>query len=418
MTLLHKTTRDYLIASVSILIFTGFTLFVILQKAVGDEMDEQLELQADQIFESIRLGNHVNSPFIKIQQVTDNTPLGLVFGDTMVYDRVQKEIEEYHYLKETQAIGNARYDVTVMSSHIGWDNYYLTILYIFLLTAVLLTASGILINYYSNKKILRPFFQNLKNVQAFSVTSPHSLELHDSAITEFKELNFTLKDLTERSRKEYLALREFTENASHEIQIPLSIVQSKLDRMSQLDITEQMASYITQAKSGVNRLSKMNKNLLLLAKLDNQLFSDEHQIVFSDALDAHLRNMEDLFLAKSISLNEEISRTELTTNQYLIDTLISNFLSNALKYTSANGVIKIVLTNNAFIISNTGCPLDFPEEYIFDRFTKNPENTSSTGLGLAIIKEICALNRWSLSYQYLEGWHRFTVVFNRNPEII
>ena len=414
MTLLHKTTRDYLIASVSILIFTGFTLFVILQKAVSDEMNEQLELQADQIFESIRLGNHVNAPLIKIDKVTDNnTSLGLVFGDSMVYDRVQKEMEEYHYLKETQVIGDSRYHVTVMSSHIGWDNYYLTIFFIFLLTAILLTLSGILINYFSNKKILKPFFENLKNVQAFSVSSPYTLQLHDSTITEFKELNFTLKDLTERSKKEYLALREFTENASHEIQIPLSIIQSKLDRMSQLEITEQMAGYITQAKSGVNRLSKMNKSLLLLAKLDNQLFTEQHEIVFNDVLDSHLRNMEDLFLAKNINLIETLNKTIIHSHQYLIDILISNFLSNALKYTSTNGTVKISLKNNILMISNTGSPLDFPEEYIFDRFTKNPENTSSTGLGLAIIKEICVLNHWTLTYDFQNGWHTFIIVLKQ-----
>lgn len=412
MKLLYKTTRDYLIASVSILIFTGVTLFMILQKAIGDEMNEQLELQADEIFANARTGNFMDAPLIRIVKVAAETPTGIVFGDSLLYDRIQNEYEEYHYIRETQKIGQDRYQAIVMTSHIGWDQYYLTIFYIFLLTAFLLTGSGVLINYFSNKKIWTPFFKNLKNVQNFSVSSPAELQLYESSINEFKELNYTLEDLTKRSRREYLALREFTENASHEIQTPLSIIQSKLDRMSQLEMSEQMAGYIVQAKSGVDRLAKMNKSLLLLAKLDNNIFVDKQQVALHEILEFQIRNMEDLFDSKKIILNEDIGTGSAFSDKYLAETLISNLLSNALRYTPVEGEVKITLTQQTLSISNTGSAPDFPVEQIFQRFTKSQQHITSTGLGLAISKEICLMNNWDLTYQFEDGWHSFLVKFS------
>lgn len=412
MKLLYKTTRDYLIASVSILIFTGVALFMILQNAIGDEMNEQLELQADEIFTNARAGNFMDAPLIKIVKIPVETPTGIIFGDSLLYDRIQDEYEEYHYIRETQKIGRDSYQAIVMTSHIGWDQYYLTIFYIFLLTAFLLTGSGVLINYFSNKKIWTPFFKNLKNVQNFSVSSPAELQLYESSINEFKELNFTLEDLTKRSRREYLALREFTENASHEIQTPLSIIQSKLDRMSQLEMSEQMAGYIVQAKSGVDRLAKMNKSLLLLAKLDNNIFVDKQQVDLHEILEFQIRNMEDLFDSKKIILNEDIGTGTEYSDKYLAETLISNLLSNALRYTPVGGEVKITLTQQRLSISNTGSAPDFPVEQIFQRFTKSQLHVTSTGLGLAISREICLMNNWDLTYQFQDGWHSFLVKFS------
>lgn len=411
MKLLYKTTRDYLIASVTILVITGVALFSILRKEVSDEMDEQLALQADEIFENARSGNFINAPFIKIEKAPKITPITRSFGDSMIFDRVQGKIEEYHYIRETKDIEKNRYQAIVMTSHIGWDQYYLSIFFIFVLVALLLTGSGVLINYYSSKQIWAPFFNNLQNAKSFSVISPARLELLDSSIDEFKELNNTFLELTDRSRKEYLALREFTENASHEIQTPLSIIQSKLDRISQMDINEQLAEYIVQAKSGVDRLSKMNRSLLLLAKLDNEVFNDHQQIQINEVVKSQIINMEDLFLHKQITIDENLEMTIAYSDPYLAETLITNLLSNALRYTPPKGQITIHLSNNTLSITNNGAEPDFPQELIFERFTKNKSNVTSTGLGLAIVKEICLLNGWRITYQYAKGRHCFEVKF-------
>jgi signal transduction histidine kinase len=411
MKLLHKTTRDYLIASVSILVITGVALFSILRIQIGEEMDEQLELQADQIFEHARYGDFFNAPSIKMKRVSASKPLGQVFGDTLIYDRVHKEMEDYHYIRETRNIGEYRYEATIMTSHIGWKRYYLSIMFVFALVAQLLTGSGVLINYFSNKNIWKPFFYNLESTKAFSVSSTSGLDLMDSSINEFKELNNSLRQLTEGSRREYFALREFFENASHEIQTPLSIIQSKLDRVSQMSIDEQMASCIVQAKSSVERLSRLNKSLLLLGKLDNRVYHDRKEVKIDEILIGSFSSMEDLFVSKHITVNHIIQATTVYSDPYLAEIIISNLLSNTLRYTPGNGLVCINLRDNHLTISNTGDEPDFPQELIFERFTKKRFNVNSTGLGLSIVKEICRLNHWQISYKYVVNQHIFEIEF-------
>ncbi len=98
------------------------------------------------------------------------------------------------------------------------------------------------------------------------------------------------------------------------MQTPLGIIQSKLDRLSQMDVSEDMARYIVEAKSGVERLNKMNKSLLLLAKLDNKAFEGKQSIRFQKSLQQHLQMMEDLFAAKHIKINTRLVQTTLVSD--------------------------------------------------------------------------------------------------------
>lgn len=412
MKLLHRTTRDFLSATIIILLITGIGLYLLLQKEITEEMNEQLAFQAALIAEQMTTGQPPAYPFAHITPTTDPVTVKPVYGDTVLLDIVQHKQEDYHYLDEVKQIGDTHYHIRVMTTYIGWSQYYKTIFYLLLAAIVLLAASGVLINYFSNKKIWKPFFQNLEHLKQYTVSSPTPLRLQDSPITEFKELQTALKDLTERSHREYMALREFTENASHEIQTPLGIIQSKLDRLSQLDVNEEMAKYIVEAKSGVERLTKMNKSLLLLAKLDNKAFEAKQPIDFRELLKQHLHQMEDLFAARHLTVTSRLEAARFDSDPYLADVLVSNLLSNALRYTKQGGQITVSLDPQQLVIANMGEPLDFPPELLFDRFRKSSRNIQSTGLGLAIVQQICLLNGWEVSYRYSGGEHVLVVKGN------
>lgn len=218
-------------------------------------------------------------------------------------------------------------------------------------------------------------------------------------------------ELTERIRREYRALREFTENASHEIQTPLGIIQSKLDRLSQLELTEEMANCIIEARSGVERLSKTNKALLLLAKLDNDVFADKQLLSFHILLTQHIESLTDLFSSKEVTLTSHILPCNIIANLYLCETLISNLVSNALRHCKRGGNIIIRLNADMLIIANSGPTLDFPPDQLFRRFKKGDKSSKGTGLGLAIVSQICLLNHWQITYSYEKAMHTFTVAF-------
>lgn len=411
MKLLYRTTRDFLLSTIVILVITGAGLYLFLQDEVTDEMNEQLALQAAMVSRQLEEGKDAHYLFTEINKTTDPVHLQPVYGDTLLYDEIQKVTEDYHYLDIVKNIRGENYRIKVMTAYIGWDEYFKMIFSILLGTTLLLGVSSVLITYFTSRKIWKPFFLNLESIKNYSVSSDAPLKLYDSDIKEFKEMQHTLNDMTQRSHREYNALREFTENASHEIQTPLGIIQSKLDRISQLNVSEEMARHITQAKSGVDRLKKMNKNLLLLAKLDNNTFADKQMVWFDEVITQHLDTMEELFTVKEVAISTQVLRTPVLSNPYLCEILVSNLISNALRYTDEGGLINISLSSHEFQVTNTGTELDFPAEFLFDRFRKSTKNIQSTGLGLAIVQQICQLNGWEIRYVYVDKQHVFTVIF-------
>jgi signal transduction histidine kinase len=70
-----------------------------------------------------------------------------------------------------------------------------------------------------------------------------------------------------------------------------------------------------------------------------------------------------------------------------------------------------VLTAQKFVISNTGKPLDITDKDLFQRFKKGNQSSNGVGLGLAIVKQICQVNGFTVSYEYVKGAHRFAICF-------
>ncbi|MCJ8165364.1 HAMP domain-containing histidine kinase [Pontibacter sp. E15-1] len=412
MTLLQKTTRLYVAATALILLLAGFALFLILQASVRDEMEEELALQAELIAEDLAAGEHSHIPLTTIVEVPPEAATRKrVFGDTLVYDQVQRSAEDYYYYTDVHPVNGRFFKITVMDAYMGWSQYYTTILVVFLLMGLLLGIAGAAINYFLTRTIWHPFFENLRRLQGFSVSAAAPLQLHDTGIREFSELKEVLEEMATRSRQEYRALREFTENASHEIQTPLAIIRSKLDRLAQYPMSEEMSEHIVHAKVGVDRLTRMNKNLLLLAKLDNRAFQDIQPVDFSAVVQEHVDLMGELFAMRGILLEVDLMPVELAAQQYLSGVLVSNLLSNALRYTPQDGMATATLSAGGFTVTNSGEPLDFPPGQLFDRFKRSHARPETTGLGLAIVFEICRMHAWVPDYGYEEGQHRFTIRF-------
>jgi signal transduction histidine kinase len=87
----------------------------------------------------------------------------------------------------------------------------------------------IFINRYLLTKLWQPFYQTLRTISSFKVTNTTPIHLPPTNTDEFPLLNHHIEQTISDAQKEYQLLKEFTENGSHEIQTPLSILQSKLD---------------------------------------------------------------------------------------------------------------------------------------------------------------------------------------------
>lgn len=265
-----------------------------------------------------------------------------------------------------------------------------------------------------SKKLWGTFYDSLRKIETFSLEQGTVPEFAETNITEFARLNKMLSKLIKNNVIIYKQQKEFIENASHELQTPLAVFQSKLDILLQdSNLTESQSKTIQMLYNTSSRLSRLNKNLLLLAKIDNEQFKDLKEINFIETLDSQLGFLIELAenngLHVSVHFNNALT---IHANTTLLESLINNLIVNAIKHNKPEGSIYITVDGNTFTVSNTGTDPELVQEKIFRRFSRTTEEKKGNGLGLAIVSQICKLHKWNIAYSFIENRHTFTVCFD------
>ncbi|MEF9478249.1 HAMP domain-containing sensor histidine kinase [Chryseobacterium sp. 1B4] len=277
---------------------------------------------------------------------------------------------------------------------------------------VVIVVGLLFLNRKLSSSIWKPFRDTLDQLKTFNLNSQNTIEFPVSDTSEFEELNQSLYKLIERNISTYKAQKEFTENASHELQTPLAIIKNKLDILLQdQDLTEKQYRIAEDINKALTRSSRINKNLLLLAKIDNNQFDRSETILFAQLLHQSIEILEEHFEQKNISAAENISNNvKVNGNSILTEILINNLIINAIRHTSPGGSVSIELNQSFFEVSNSGTE-KLSTEALFKRFSKFSADNNGSGLGLSIIQEICRLHQWMISYRFENGLHIFTVKF-------
>lgn len=303
----------------------------------------------------------------------------------------------------------------VLTKEAGREDSYLIILIITSLTVLffaLMLTGFILLNRRISKDLWKPFYNSLAQIRNFDLNKHKKINFESSDIDEFDELNHSLDKLIGSSVAAYNQQKEFADNASHELQTPLAIIQSKLDLLLQSkSLTSEQYDIIEDALKASARVARINKNLLLLTKIENSQFMEKERINLS----ALLQNAISLFsnFSEDKNLVQEARITEgifIEGNHLLVEILVNNLLTNAIRYSPVNGTITTQLTNNNLTISNTGStPLN--QEQLFKRFGTTSTQTPGTGLGLALVKQISSRYGWSIEYSFNYNQHSFSLHF-------
>ncbi|MES1221201.1 MAG: HAMP domain-containing sensor histidine kinase, partial [Bacteroidota bacterium] len=216
----------------------------------------------------------------------------------------------------------------------------------------------------------------------------------------------------EKINAAYSNQKQFVENASNEIQTPLAIIRSKLDLfINEPGLTEKTAALLADITEANDRLSQMNKSLLLLAKIDNNQFPEQARINISALLEKILFNYQehyDSFPALTKSIQPGV---HITANAALAEILFTNLVKNAVIHNIRDGYISISLNSNQFTIENSGEALSENPELLFERFKKGNNASKTTGLGLALVKQIADLYNMNLKYNYQNSIHQVSIIF-------
>ncbi len=265
------------------------------------------------------------------------------------------------------------------------------------------------------RRLWHPFNDTLKKMEKYNLEQGGDAEFLPTNVSEFNQLNESVKLLITRNRQSYLTQKEFTENASHELQTPLALFQSQLDLLLQEDLNEDQSKIVNNLYRACTRMSRLNKNLLLLAKIENSQYGKFTALNLNDTIDKQLPLFEHMCGSGiRIFIQSKADRVVVKANEVLFESLLNNLVVNAIRHSSNQGLINIILETNKITVSNIAAlgPLD--KEKLFRRFQFTDDKKRGNGLGLSIVKAICDYHGWNIDYDFIHGCHHFTVSFENN----
>ncbi len=423
MKLLQKTIRNYFLYSVFVLLVAIPLFYVVMQRIVQEGVDDDLiatkEMLKPKIADAI-LNNTVGQlKFIDQDifiSITTYTRPYDTFKTIEVFDTLSQKEVPHRVLSSSFTINGRPCLLQVKTSLVNKNDLIKSIVKVQIILLLLLLAGLFMINRSLSKRIWKPFYNTLNKLRNYKVENHEPLALAKSSVSEFADLNHSLEALTERTHSVYISQKEFTENASHEMQSPLAVFQSKLELLMQTaPLNEEQAQLMGDLANASQRMARLNKSLVLLTKIENNQFAETEDVLLSQVVESYLQQYQPQAQEKHITIDSNLQTDAMVkANKALIEILIGNLLGNAIRHNNINGKIHVSLTNDKLVIENTGRLFALDNRKIFERFQKESTDSNSIGLGLEMVKKICNIYHFELSYQFIHHLHGFTIQFNKS----
>jgi signal transduction histidine kinase len=415
MKLLTRYNRVNLIAIIVIILITGGAYYEAISLILVNEKDTSLEVEEQEIFDYVKSNHQLPQVFESQDQQINFTPVPKnsvkrEFVNTVYYKK-HNEPESGRGLISAIRIDNVTYKILIVESKVETEDLIQIIFGITIGVILLLLLALIIINRLILNRLWQPFYNILNELKLFHVADSRSIPPLENAVDEFHELHSEVSAMATRVKQDYQRLKSFTENASHELLTPIAIINSKLDTLIQTErFDENQSRLLTDLYGAVNRLSRLNQSMLLLVKVENKLLKDDHQVNLKILTEEMIIQFEEIFASKNLKVTYELSEKEVYANPHLIEILLSNLFSNAIRHNHNGGEVKISLTNNYLTVENTGDEHPLQEEDIFTRFHKSSYSEGS-GLGLTISRQICENFNFNLHYYFQAPYHQFKISY-------
>ena len=417
--LLHKTSRAYLIYSVLILIISAPIFYYATERLYIKEADDTLLLHKKEFlkyaastlkYEDIPIWNSFNrdAKIDSVKQVTKDT---LFFSS--YFDTLDAEMEPYRELNFSVSIQGEKYTYIERINLVETEDLLKSIVILFLAIILILLIGLYFITRKLSINLWKPFYKALQQIESFEIDKTKQPDFAVTDVEEFNRLNTSIQKLIERNTVIYKSQKEFIENAAHELQTPLAVFQAKIDTLIQRsDVTQEQSEILSSLNENVSRLYRLNKNLLLLSKIENDSYSNKQTISLTNYIQKNLDFFTEQATAKSLIIKMELQKDfEIKSNPVLADVLVSNLFLNAIKHNIDGGQIIIAIKENKLVFSNSGQANPLKTDKLFNRFSKSNPSEQGTGLGLSIVKKIGCINNWTITYNYEKNLHSFSVSF-------
>lgn len=403
-------------------VWAGFFYMAVVEE-VNDEVDDTLEDYSEGLIiralsgEDMPTASNGSNNQYYLYEVSESYAAShpqITYRDEMVFITEKSETEPARVLITIFRTEDERYmelvvytptieKLDLLRAILGW----IIFLYVLLLLIILS------INIWVFRKNMKPLYVLLKWLDTSQLGKKNEPLENTTKITEFRKLNAATMAFAERGEKLFEQQKTFIGNASHEMQTPLAICRNRLEMLMEDEtLTEHQLNELIKTHQTLENLTRMNRSLLLLCKIENGQFADTRSVCLNDILAHYLDDYKEVYAYRNITVTVTTDSSFcVEMNDSLVSVLVTNLLKNSFVHNIDGGFIYIKITANTFEISNTGeKPLD--RERIFERFYQGQKKEGSTGLGLALVDSICKANHLKIDYTYVENRHIFTIFWH------
>ncbi len=410
----------------SICIVVVLTLWAVLfycamMDEITDEIDDSLEDYSELIIIRSLTGDTLPSNDSGSNNQYFITPItkeeamarpAIIYKDTMVYIVAKRETEPARTLTTIFKDSKENYfQLEVSVPTIEKKDLKESIFYLIITLYAVLLLAFMLINIFVFKRSMKPFYKLLDWLGSNRPGSGNTTPEIKTDITEFNNLNQAVAKYAQHSEELFEQQKLFIGNASHEIQTPIAVCISRIEMlMEDENISKKQMEELMKTHSTLEYVSKLNKSLLLLSKIDNNQFCDTSTIDVNSVIRRVIEDYEEVYSFKDLTIALVEKGTFIThVNSTLCSIFINNLLKNACEHNCQGGKVEIICSDNAVEFRNTATGGALDSSRIFERFYKENNSKGSSGLGLAIADAVCRQFSLQLCYRWDNGWHSFYV---------
>ena len=409
------------------IILLGWAVFFYLgiMSEVNDEVDDSLEDYSELIITRSLAGKELpahdsgsnNQYFLReVDESYVRSHQAISYRDSMIYIKEKNETEPARILttifKDKE---NRHYELSVFTPTIEKRDLQEAIFHLLIALFATLLIAILVINIWVFRRSMKPFYQLLNWLDKYRLGQENEPLDISTYTTEFRKLNETVKRYASHSEEIYRQQKLFIGNASHEIQTPLAVCQNRIEMlMEDESLSEEQLSELAKTYQTLEYVSKLNKSLLLLSKIDNSQFVDSANVCINELVHRYMGDYQEVYDYKEIqiTLNEK-ENFHLLINETLATMLITNLLKNAYVHNNEHGTIQIEIGKDYITFSNSGDLQPLDEKRVFERFYQGKKKEGTTGLGLAIVAAICRQCSLAVSYRFVNNKHEFHVTNNK-----
>lgn len=419
MKLSYKVFSRLSVGIVAVLSIWAVCFYYAIMDEVTDEVDDSLEDYSELIIRRSLAGDSLpsndsgsnNQYFIKEvpSQWAEGRP-AVEYKDTMVYIVAKNETEPARVLTTIFRDSEGRYfqmEVsvpTIEKADLRESIFYLIVgLYLVLLLAFML------INIFVFKRSMKPFYSILEWLDKSTPGSGTEGLQIETDTTEFRKLEEALARYAGHSEELFRHQKQFIGDASHEVQTPVAVCINRIEMLLEDEsLGERQFEELQKVHKTLGYVSKLNKSLLLLTKIDNNQFVEAEVMNLNVLLGNMAEDYREVYAYKGIEFSVvEEGTFEVEMNNTLAGILVVNLLKNAFVHNVQGGKVQVLCSSSRMEFRNTAESEELDGSHVFDRFWQGNRKEGSAGLGLAIAESICRHFGVQISYHFKNGMHCF-----------